>query len=46
MAEQLKYKAHILALYRAAKEVGVDPTTLSAENHFTKSGSTAAMIQG
>ena len=46
MAEQLKSKAHVLALYRAAKEVGVDPATLSAENPFTKSGATAAMIQG
>ena len=25
MAEQMKSKAHVLALYRAAKEVGVDP---------------------
>ena len=46
MAEQMKSKAHVLALDRAAKEVGVDPATLSAENPFTKSGATAAMIQG
>ena len=45
MAEQMKSKAHVLALDRAAKEVGVDPATLSAENPFTKSGATAAMIQ-
>ena len=46
MAEQFKSKAHVLAFYRTDKEVEVDPAKLSAENPFTKSGATAAMIQG
>ena len=45
MAEQMKSKAHVLALYRAAKDLGIDATQLTAENPFSKSGSTAAMIQ-
>ena len=46
MAEQLQSKAHIPTLFHAAKEIEVDPATLSAENPFTKSGATAAIIQG
>ena len=45
MAEQLKSKAHVLELYRAAQECGVDCSKLSAENPFLKSGATAGMIQ-
>ena len=38
MAEQLQSKAHIPTLFHAAKEIEVDPATLSAENPFPFTG--------
>ena len=45
MADRLTNKRHVLALYQAAKDAGIDASTLTAENPFLKSGSTAGMLQ-